>query len=450
MAKCGVTNIGGGGGIGSDELSVTEEYVLSGKTYVGADTDDEIGTGTMENNGATANQSLNAGGAFTVKRGYHNQAFNVTANSLASQTPGTATSARMMKGDVAWSNGIKLTGTMTVNSILSFSAAAYSTNQILLQWQNPYAATGKPFSGVAINYSSSGFPGASGGSRIYTGVGNNSVSGGISQVIVTMPSPGATYYFSCFEYATCSAGDIWGNVLNASAATTARGQQVFTSSGTFTVPANVRTIDIFCVGGGGGSTYNGPNGEGSGGGGGGYTGTVKNVSVNPGQQIGVTIGAGGAASNWTGGNTSCGSCVGAGASTKTTTGVTNGGSGGGGNAYKTANHDVYAGAGGSDGSNGYPNNKGQGGGLGQGTTTRAFGESGNTLYAGGGGGGGADSYSNRGLGGAGGGGNGADRYVAGSGGVAGTGGGAGGASGGSNAGGPYAGGSGICIIRWGY
>lgn len=114
MAKCGVTNIGGGGGIGSDELSVTKEYVLSGKTYVGADTDDEIGTGTMENNGATTNQTLNAGGAFTVKKGYHSQAFNVTANSLASQTSGTATAGQILSGQTAWVNGGKLTGTVPI------------------------------------------------------------------------------------------------------------------------------------------------------------------------------------------------------------------------------------------------------------------------------------------------------------------------------------------------
>jgi hypothetical protein len=48
MAKCGITNINGGGGIGSDELSVTKKQVLKGKTYVGADTNDEIGIGELD------------------------------------------------------------------------------------------------------------------------------------------------------------------------------------------------------------------------------------------------------------------------------------------------------------------------------------------------------------------------------------------------------------------
>lgn len=113
MAKCGITNIGGGGGIGSDELTVTKDYVLSGLEYVGADTDDEKGVGVMINNGTTANQNINAGGSFLVKGGYHAQPFTVNANSLASQTSGTAASSKILNGETAWVNGSKITGTIT-------------------------------------------------------------------------------------------------------------------------------------------------------------------------------------------------------------------------------------------------------------------------------------------------------------------------------------------------
>ena len=118
----------------------------------------------------------------------------------------------------------------------------------------------------------------------------------------------------------------------------------------------------------------------------------------------------------------------------------NGGSGGGG---------MDGGNGGSNGSNGGSSYL-YGGGTGQGTTTREFGESEGTLYSGGGGGG-----INGGFGGPGGGGNGASVihfdnqtiYNAGTAGQAGTGGGGGG---GNNGGGEQPGGSGIAIIRWGY
>ncbi len=116
MAKYGVTNITGGGGIGSDEISVTKEYVLDGKTYLGDDTDDEIGTGTMDNNGTTGNQSLNAGGSFTVKKGYHAQDFTVNSNSLVSQTSGTAAATHILSGQTAWVNGTKINGSIPLQN----------------------------------------------------------------------------------------------------------------------------------------------------------------------------------------------------------------------------------------------------------------------------------------------------------------------------------------------
>lgn len=46
--------IGGSGvGVSSSEVSATSDTVLSGRTYVGADTNDDIGTGTMPDNSTT-------------------------------------------------------------------------------------------------------------------------------------------------------------------------------------------------------------------------------------------------------------------------------------------------------------------------------------------------------------------------------------------------------------
>lgn len=57
----------GGGGTGSDELSATAANVLAGATYVGSDTDDEAGTGTMvDKSGST--QSATASLDDTNKR----------------------------------------------------------------------------------------------------------------------------------------------------------------------------------------------------------------------------------------------------------------------------------------------------------------------------------------------------------------------------------------------
>ena len=81
--------------------------ILTGKTaYVNGNRL----TGTMANRGA-ASQALNCGGSYTIPAGYHNGSGRVTANSLASQTAGTATAAQIFSGYTAWVNGTRLTGT---------------------------------------------------------------------------------------------------------------------------------------------------------------------------------------------------------------------------------------------------------------------------------------------------------------------------------------------------
>lgn len=82
-------------------------------------------TGTMVNRGAVS-QALNCGGSYTIPAGYHNGSGRVTANSLASQTSGTATAARILSGYTAWVNGVRLTGTATQGATLSSVVAKKS------------------------------------------------------------------------------------------------------------------------------------------------------------------------------------------------------------------------------------------------------------------------------------------------------------------------------------
>lgn len=192
-------------------------------------------------------------------------------------------------------------------------------------------------------------------------------------------------------------------------------------------------IDVFCVGGGSGGS--------AGGGGGGYTTTKKNVAVQANTNYTITIGAGGAQStsgNPYNGNTTSGFGVSAAGGSMDGTGGVKGGNGGSGGGGYTA------GNGGSNGGNGASG--GYAGGSGQGSTTREFGESGATLYAGGGGAGHGKGGSSVGTGGAGGGGNGVKGDNRGYAGTANTGGGGGGGIYGDNGCGG-AGGSGIVVIR---
>lgn len=195
------------------------------------------------------------------------------------------------------------------------------------------------------------------------------------------------------------------------------GQVIFTSSQTWTVPDGVTSIDIFCVGGGASGSKQGSQYVedrydavfGSGGGGGGFTATKLNYSVTPGSQFVITVGAGGIAITSGGygirggGVSSFGNVLTAnGGGTITNgqygssqTGGSNGGSGGGsgGCGSSTTNYRGPAGDGGSDGSKGedcleeYTGYVRSFGGTGQTTTTRAFGDTTGTLFAGGGGGG---------------------------------------------------------------
>ena len=176
---------------------------------------------------------------------------------------------------------------------------------------------------------------------------------------------------------------------------------------TFTDLRGTSSIDVFLVGGGGGSSSRTESGDygtiHTGGGGGGYTKTQKGVAVSENAGIAVNIGAGGSG-GWNpaaGGTTSVtvsGSTYSAGGGNTGNKGYFDttahagsggrGGSGGGGGS-------IGGWAGGTGGSNGGNGSSGKAspqeagsGAAGQGTTTQAFGESSGELFAYGGSGGG--------------------------------------------------------------
>lgn len=153
-----------------------------------------------------------------------------------------------------------------------------------------------------------------------------------------------------------------------------------------------KVIDLFMVGGGGaGSTFRDYDTAGYAGGGGGYTRTIRKFNAAANTNYTVTVGAGAvysAASKGApaGGSSAFGSFTvqGGGPVGEANGDGKAGGSGGGGGT--TSNSD--GGAGGYDGGNGERGgNNGHIGGVGQGFTTREFGEAAGKLYAGGGGGG---------------------------------------------------------------
>lgn len=441
--------LGGGGGISSDEVTAASSHVLQGETYVGVDTDDEIGIGTMPNN-PTQNVALDCGQSVTIPLGF-NPGSTITANSLASQTGGaTADDSKVLSSYTYWKDGIKRTGNLSVTSVVSFNVAQYSNLTLIASWAKPSKG---PWSGLRVMCKQGGHPSnVNDGTLFYEGSGTSA----------TKSLASGTWYFRAWNYLTTSMGRMYGGYLQASTNNSViKGQQKFTSSGTYTVPASVRSVEIFCVGGGGSGASSNDGGLGhycGGGGGGGYTKTGT-YTVTPGSSYVVTVGAGGkgvaAAAGNSGGTTSVGTLIsaagGGNGHTPQEKSQCFGGDGGSGGGGSSGSSSIAGGAGGSNGSDGLSSgsssSRGRGG-KGQGTTTREFGSSSGTLYSGGGAGGHYWNGDTVASGGAGGGGEGAcGAHGAGYGGSANTGGGGGGSKvlwGGGN------GGSGIVIIRWGY
>ena len=450
---------GSSGGIMSDDVTATLADVAKGKTAVTSDSGDEVGTGTLELTGNAGTGDVLKGVTF-----YNNNLYTKRTGTLT--LTGNATAAYVLNGYTFYNTNAKskITGTMTVNSLLSFSVAVVSGRRVTATWRNPNQAAGRPYSGVYIKYSTSGNPGK-GGTQIYKGAGNNTTSGGTSTASFNLPNLRTKYYLSIYPYVTCSAGEMTGNILNATVTTGNTINLTYTSSNTYTIPQGYTKIDIFCVGGGGGGEYgmnDSPDFYGGGGGGSGYTTTVKNISVSNGQSLSIVVGAGGSRRYGTNGSASSVSrngtvlCTAKGGNTADymfNYPGANGGSGGGtgGSDNRNEPEEWPGGIGGSNGGNGGTGVDNGSEGIGQGTTTRAFGESGGTLYAGGGGGGGGGRYGHSGgggAGGAGGGGRGGDgRVSGGTNGSANTGGGGGGDGGGPTDGYPGEGGSGIVLIR---
>ena len=481
MAQIIIQNGGSGGGK-SDDCTALKEHVIEDYTAITQDSDDEIVHGTLKNHktdtsytgssfvwsnsyivdipkGAYIRQDLgNAGGRISMPLSKVATDGGVTAAKLlqgqsAFGINGTATSdanaiaSNILSGKTAYVKGSKITGTMAVSSVVSFKAAPYSTSQVLCTWTNPSKG---PYSGFAICAKTGSYPTSHQDSRVYTGVANNQNLGAANSIIIGGLVSGTTYYFRIWVYCNTSTGYMYSGYQQATATTVSHGRVVFTSSGTWTVPANVYTIDIHCTGGG--KSGNGSNSSSNGGaaGTGARTSYQKGISVSPGQVVNFTVGSGGKR----------GSVAQPGSDSIATIGsVTITAKGGhtdvgGGQSHDSTNK--YGGRGGSDGGPGYQRstNSDIAGGLRivneystvQGTTTREFGESSGTLYCGGGGGEGFYSYQN-GAGGAGGGGaGGSSGHFGAQSGTTGSGGGGGDCRGSGYGGGD--GGSGNVVIRW--
>lgn len=131
MADC-IVIVNGGSGVGSDELTAQKSHVLKGYTYVGNDTNDESGTGTMVNNGAVS-KTLNPGENYTIPVGYHNGSGKVTAanpmwTGWKQIYKATAQRINDGDGDLTWNDEVTLTGFSQYNTFIFHVAYGRNTS----------------------------------------------------------------------------------------------------------------------------------------------------------------------------------------------------------------------------------------------------------------------------------------------------------------------------------
>ncbi len=112
--------------------TASASQILSGKTAL---VQGSTVTGTMTDRGAV-NQTLSAGGSYTIPAGYHNGSGKVTAKSLADQTSATASAFHILSGYTAYVNGTKLTGTIVDNKAVSQTLSAGGSYTIPAGYHN--------------------------------------------------------------------------------------------------------------------------------------------------------------------------------------------------------------------------------------------------------------------------------------------------------------------------
>lgn len=139
----------GGGGTTSDELTATRDDVITGKTAVTSDSDDEAAVGTMPNHGAK-NVSLNCGQVYQIPKGFHNGAGRISANSLASQTGGaTAQDNLVLSPYTYWREGILRTGKMAT---MWPQIITPSTAQQVIYCANQYMASNITINAIPAHF----------------------------------------------------------------------------------------------------------------------------------------------------------------------------------------------------------------------------------------------------------------------------------------------------------
>ncbi|WP_125140619.1 hypothetical protein [Clostridium transplantifaecale] len=214
----GRTNADGGGGVSSDETTVVASQVLAGKTYLGSDTDDEAGTGTMPNIQAVdPAKSLSYGSGLVYARmsnGAHvtNASSGYPEVSITTQTKSISPTA---SSQTVSPDANKVLSGVTVNGVSNLTAGNIKNGVTVGGTAGTYKGlgsaaasqvlSGATFSTASLSNASGTMPNYSG----YTSTGNYVSSTFRSATSgYVYASPGATGYYSTGSYLRIPASNL--------------------------------------------------------------------------------------------------------------------------------------------------------------------------------------------------------------------------------------------------
>ena len=214
----GRTNADGGGGVSSDETTVVASQVLTGKTYLGSDTDDEAGTGTMPNIQAVdPAKSLSYGSGLVYARmsnGAHitNASGGYPEVSITTQTKSVSPTA---SSQTVSPDANKVLSGVTVNGVSNLTAGNIKNGVTVGGTAGTYKGlgnasasqvlSGATFSTASLSNASGTMPNYSG----YTSTGNYVSSTFRSATSgYVYASPGATGYYSTGSYLRIPASNL--------------------------------------------------------------------------------------------------------------------------------------------------------------------------------------------------------------------------------------------------
>lgn len=214
----GRTNADGGGGVSSDETTVVASQVLTGKTYLGSDTDDEAGTGTMPNIQAVdPAKSISYGSGLAYARmsnGAHitNASSGYPEVSITTQTKSVSPTA---SSQTVSPDANKVLSSVTVNGVSNLTAGNIKNGVTVGGTAGTYKGlgsaaasqvlSGATFSTASLSNASGTMPNYSG----YTSTGNYVSSTFRSATSgYVYASPGGTGYYSTGSYLRIPASNL--------------------------------------------------------------------------------------------------------------------------------------------------------------------------------------------------------------------------------------------------